>query len=367
MPGGDGAEVIYALRNNDTLSSLIAEELEKEGQNVRKYYQRRLPSNPAQDYYYMLRNTGNTEAIIVEYGFLDSTGDDINQLKNNYENYAEAVVRALADYIGATYIPVVGSDYYVVEKGDSLWSIARKLNTTVDELKSLNNLTSNNLAIGQVLKIPGSNIQNETDEFYIVKSGDTLYSIARENGLTVQDIISLNNLPSTNLKVGQRLRLKAGTSNNLTNSENIYTVVKGDSLYAIANRYNVSVQDIINANNLKTTALSIGQKLIIPTKTTTSDLYTVVAGDTLYSIAQKFGVSVAELKNLNNLTSNTLSIGQKLKIPSVDNYISYTVKSGDSLYSIARAYNTTVSTLQSINNLSTSNLSIGQKLLIPSK
>ncbi len=312
----------------------------------------------------MLRNTGNTEAIIVEYGFLDSSGDDVSQLKNNYEDYAEAVVRALADYIGATYIPVVGSDYYVVQKGDSLWSIAKKLNTTVDELKSLNNLISNNLAIGQVLKIPGSPESTDTPEFYTVKSGDTLYSIARENGLTVQDLINLNNLTSTNLKVGQRLKLKATTSMPST-EENIYIVVKGDSLYAIANRYNVSVQDIIDANNLKTTALSIGQRLIIPSQNNESELYTVVAGDTLYKIANKFNVSVDELKKLNNLTSNTLSIGQKLKIPSKENYISYTVKSGDNLYAIAREFGTTVSTLQSINNLSTSNLSVGQKLLIP--
>ncbi len=312
----------------------------------------------------MHRNTGNTESIIVEYGFLDSPGDDVNQLKNNYEQYAEAVVRALADYIGATYIPVVGSDYYVVQKGDSLWSIAKKLNTTVDELKRLNNLTSNNLAIGQVLKIPGSSPTENTDEYYIVKSGDTLYSIARENGLTVQDIINLNNLSSTNLKVGQRLKLKATIPSTQTD-ENIYIVVKGDSLYAIANRFNISVQDIIDANNLKSTALSIGQKLIIPSQNNNSELYTVVSGDTLYKIANKFNVSVDELKKINNLTNNTLSIGQKLKIPSKDNYISYTVKSGDSLYGIAREFGTTVSTIQSINNLSTSNLSVGQKLLIP--
>ena len=147
--------------------------------------------------------------------------------------------------------------------------------------------------------------------------------------------------------------------------EDIYIVVKGDSLYAIANRYNVSVQDIIDANNLKTTALSIGQKLIIPSQNNESELYTAVAGDTLYKIANKFNVSVDELKKLNNLTSNTLSIGQKFKIPSKENYVSYTVKSGDNLYAIAREFGTTVSALQSINNLSTSNLSVGQKLLIP--
>ncbi len=146
--------------------------MEKEGQNVRKYYQRRLPSDPAKDYYYMLRNTGNTESIIVEYGFLDSSGDDVEQLKNNYEDYAEAVVRALANYIGATYIPVVGSDYYVVQKGDSLWSIAKKYNTTVSELQALNNLPSTSLSIGQVLKLPTLDVEGSAD-YYIVQKGDT--------------------------------------------------------------------------------------------------------------------------------------------------------------------------------------------------
>ena len=361
--GGDGAEIIYALRNNDTLSSLIATEIEKEGQNVRKYYQRRLPSDPSKDYYFMLRNTGNTESIIVEYGFLDSTSDDVNQLKNNYENYAEAVVRALVDYIGATYIPVVGSDYYVVQKGDSLWSIARKLNTSVAELKTLNNLTSNNLSVGQVLKTPSSNTENNNQTTYTVVKGDSLYKIAQKFNVTVQDLINLNNIPSTNLSIGQVLKVKGTVP---SKEETTYTVVKGDSLYAIANKYKVSVQDIIDANNLKSTALSVGQKLIIPTQIT-NDLYTVKSGDSLYKIANQYGVTVEDLKKENNLTNNNLSVGQVLKIPSTNNYQTYTVKSGDSLYSIARQYNTTVSDIQALNNLKSTALSVGQKLIIPQK
>ena len=361
--GGDGAEIIYALRNNDTLSSLIATEIKKEGQNVRKYYQRRLPSDPSKDYYFMLRNTGNTESIIVEYGFLDSTSSDVNQLKNNYENYAEAVVRALVDYIGATYIPVVGSDYYVVQKGDSLWSIARKLNTSVAELKALNNLTSNNLSVGQVLKTPSSNTENDNQTTYTVVKGDSLYKIAQKFNVTVQDLINLNNITSTNLSIGQVLQVKGTVP---SKEETTYTVVKGDSLYAIANKYKVSVQDIIDANNLKSTALSVGQKLIIPTQIT-NDLYTVKSGDSLYKIANQYGVTVEDLKKENNLTNNNLSVGQVLKIPSTNNYQTYTVKSGDSLYSIARQYNTTVSDIQALNNLKSTALSVGQKLIIPQK
>ena len=122
----------------------------------------------------MLRNTGNTEPVIVEYGFLDSSGDDVEQLKNNYENYAEAVVRAIVDYVGGTYIPIAGSGYYVVKKGDSLWSIAKAYDTTVKELQTLNNLSSTSLSIGQTLKVPET-VEPSSADYYIVKSGDTLF------------------------------------------------------------------------------------------------------------------------------------------------------------------------------------------------
>ena len=151
--GGEGAEVIYALRNKDTLAAKIINELEKSGQVVRKYYQRRLPRNTSKDYYYIIRNTPNTEALIVEYGFLDNV-NDANRLKNNYKAYAEAVVRAVTEYAGYKYVPKTASGYYVVKKGDTLWSIAKNYNVSVDEIKSLNNLSSNVLSIGQKLTIP---------------------------------------------------------------------------------------------------------------------------------------------------------------------------------------------------------------------
>ena len=132
---------------------MILTELNNEGQNIRKAYQRRLPSNTAKDYYFMQRDTGDTESITIEYGFLDSTGDDVNQLKNNWENYAEAVVRAIIEYLNLTYVPVEGGNYYTVKSGDSLYKIAQNNNTTVDELMKINNLSSTLLSIGQVLKL----------------------------------------------------------------------------------------------------------------------------------------------------------------------------------------------------------------------
>lgn len=318
--GAEGAEVIYALRNKDTLAKKILDELEKQGQLVRKYYQRRLPSDYNKDYYYMLRNTPNTEALIVEYGFLDNTSD-ANKLKNNYKKYAEAVVKAVTEYAGYKYVPLAGSDYYVVKKGDTLWSIARAYGLTVDKLKSLNNLTSNNLTIGDSLIVKDSSGNNDNsssadnNKYYIVKKGDSLYSIARNNNMAVDKLKSLNNLTSNILSIGQKLIISMGS--NVPN--NVYVVKKGDTLWSIANNFNVSVNDLKNANNKSNNSLSIGEQLIIPGKSTGENvstiIYTVKSGDNLYSIARRYNVTVNEIKSLNNLSSNLLSIGQKLSIP----------------------------------------------------
>lgn len=318
--GAEGAEVIYALRNKDTLAKKILDELEKQGQLVRKYYQRRLPSDYNKDYYYMLRNTPNTEALIVEYGFLDNASD-ANKLKNNYKKYAEAVVKAVTEYAGYKYVPLAGSDYYVVKKGDTLWSIARAYGLTVDKLKSLNNLTSNNLTIGDSLIVKDSSGNNDNsssvdnNKYYIVKKGDSLYSIARRNNMTVDELKSLNNLTSNILSIGQKLIISSGS--NVPN--NVYVVKKGDTLWSIANNFNVSVNDLKNANNKSNNSLSIGEQLIIPGKSTGENvstiIYTVKSGDNLYSIARRYNVTVNEIKSLNNLSSNLLSIGQKLSIP----------------------------------------------------
>lgn len=308
--GGDGAEVIYSLRNSDNLSKRIAKEIENTGQNVRKYYQRRLPSNPAKDYYYILRDTPNNESIIVEYGFVDSTGDDVSQIKNNWENMAEAVVKAIAEYIGVPYTPKNNEDYYKVVSGDSLWQISKKFGVTVDELKKVNNLTSNALSIGQLLYIPKNNTTTVEQEIYTVKSGDTLYGIANKFGISVDALKKLNNLTTNTLSIGQKLVIKPTSPANETE----YIVAKGDTLYGIANKFGVTVDAIKNANKLTSNTLSINQKLKIPSSSQNNNkiTYTVAKGDTLYGIAKTYNTTVDNLKKLNSLTSNSLSIGQTL-------------------------------------------------------
>ena len=309
--GGDGAEIIYALRNNDTFARKIANEFENAGQNVRKYYQRRLPSNPAKDYYYIMRDTPNNETVIVEYGFADSTGDDISQLKNNWEKLAEAVTKAIVEYAGGKYVAPIDSNYYTVKSGDSLWSISRKFGITVDELKNANNLSSNLLSIGQNLIIPGKDLDGIGEE-YVVKKGDTLYSIAKKYNTSVDNLKSINSITTDSLAIGQIIKLPS-TSNVASDT---YIVKKGDSLYSIARTYNTSVDKLKEINNLTSNALAIGQVLKLPSSNTSENVvYTVKKGDSLYSIAREYGTTVDAIKKLNNITSNTLSIGQKLLLP----------------------------------------------------
>ena len=369
--GGDGAEVIYALRNSNRFANLIGSELEKSGQNLRKVYQRRLPSNPSRDYYFIHRNTGNTEPVIVEYGFLDSSKDDVNQLKRNYRNLAEGVVRAVLEYTGYEEVPNTESDLYVVRRGDSLWSISKKYGISVDELKSLNNLSSNLLSVGQTLRVKG--VPETNNEIYVVKSGDTLYGIASRYGINVDDLRRYNNLSGNVLSIGQQLYIPTGqmVDDIVGIDYDTYVVRTDDSLFNIASRYGISVDELKRINNLGNDTLFVGQQLLVPTGSDIVDSnitnyvdYRIVSGDTLYGIASRYGVSVDELKSLNNLPNNNLSVGQVIKVPIMDTTV-YTVKRGDTLYSIAREYNVTPNELMSYNNLTSNLLSIGQILRIP--
>lgn len=366
--GGEGAEVIYALRNRDTLAKRILENIGATGQTTRKYYQRRLPSDTSKDYYFIHRNTGNLEPLIVEYGFIDNT-KDVEFLKENYKELAEAVISAVANYIGVPYKAPNGliTNTYVVQKGDTLYSIANKLGTTVSELKKENNLTSNTLQIGEVLRIPTKEIYEGEENVYIVQKGDTLYSVAMANNTTVDELKKANNLTSNILSTGQLLKIPSALL-----PESTYIVKKGDSLYSIANKYNTTIDELKRINNLTSNILSIGQVLKLPSdkvsdieKEENTISYTVQKGDSLYSIARKYSTTIDKIKDLNNLTTNLLSIGQVLLIPTDTNLeTTYTVQKGDSLYSIAKKYDTTVDRLKQLNNLKSNLLSIGQILIV---
>ena len=279
---------------------------------------------------------------------------------------------------------------YTVRAGDTLYGISNQFGVSVTELASLNGIKGDNLQVGEVLKIPSTGGENPNNMFmYTVKSGDSLYSIAKKYNTTVQKIIDLNYLKSTNLTVGEVLRIPEMYTKEedmvLPNYVN-YIVKRGDTLYSIARDNNISVDTIIKDNALGGNVLQIGMNLKIrvpslenmvveecigpdytpPVSTNPTISYTVKSGDSLYAIANRYKTTVSEIMKLNNLTSTNLMIGQQLKIPqtsSVDNQ-TYIVKKGDSLYSIAKKFNTTVDGIKKKNNLTSNNLSEGQKLII---
>lgn len=163
-------------------------------------------------------------------------------------------------------------------------------------------------------KVEASGVQ------YTVKSKDTLYALSKKYQVSVKEIMEVNSLASDKLIIGQQLLLP---NDNKEEHFNLYTIQKGDTLYSLAQKHGLSVREIKKINNLQTDQIHIGQKVRVPMVTKVSmenDLmhnksYTVVAGDTLWGIAKRFGVTANEIMNVNGLSREMVLIGQELNIP----------------------------------------------------
>lgn len=267
---------------------------------------------------------------------------------------------------------VAAASTYKVKPGDSLWKISQQYNTSVAQLKSLNGLTSDIIYPNQVLKVSGSSSQSNSSSkssssssnssssgnasTYTVKSGDTLSHIAKRHGVTVKQLMDWNNLKSHIIYPGQVFKVSnAATTNNTSSSgsssssksssessssssSSTYTVKRGDTLSHIASKYGVSVKNLMDWNNLSTTLIYPGNKLVVKKPATNgssssskssssnkssgssngsssgSTTYVVKSGDTLSKIASSYGVTVKQLMDWNNLKSTTIYIGDKLVI-----------------------------------------------------
>lgn len=289
----------------------------------------------------------------------------------------------------------VTSVFYQVESGDTLWNIARKFNTKVDHIKRANNLTSDRLQINQKLIIPQA--------FHTVATGDYLSVLAKKYGTTVEAIKEANNLTSDSTRLGQMLIIPAmlGQPSTLTSPTSVpapapaasqsssYSVVAGDSMSVIAKRFGTTVEAIKNENGLTSDFLRVGQVLTIPSPETVSQSpnstpdnmfsYSVISGDSLSDIAMRYGTTVAELRNVNQLSSDLIRIGQVLTIPKGNSSTTqalppvqeekstfvYSVRSGDNLSTIANRFGVTVDALRTANDFSSDVLQIGQTLTIP--
>src|SRR5699024_1368983 len=287
------------------------------------------------------------------------------------------------------------------------------------------------LSLAALVAIGGSQsivAAQEISSTYVVQSGDTLYSIASRHGLSLgqlKEINGLNNdiiLPGQSLLVSQSAQNeKISTPSNDTQSPDntevetntppvvnnnantttatgsTYTVKSGDSLYAIAVKHGVSVQKIKDWNGLTSNYIYSGDVLNVskagtpapkptPTEkdnnqssgnTSTTNVHVVKAGESVNLIAQKYGVTAAQIKSWNKLSSNLIHPGDRLVVSAsaknngnsnsgnsnndsentnnsgnTESPKTYTVKSGDYLYSIASRFGVTVQNLKDWNNLS---------------
>jgi murein DD-endopeptidase MepM/ murein hydrolase activator NlpD len=265
-------------------------------------------------------------------------------------------------------LPAADYNMHIVNKGETLWSIARKYNLSVDLILATNNIANSELiSIGQEMKIPShknavaetkivnqavidkknNNINNNISQpgnaepiVYTVKAGDNLWNISRKYGVSVEVIIDVNNFRDKDfLSLGQKLEIPAiggGVSNSNRKQEPTiitYTVAKGDTLWSISQRYDVKMISIISVNNLKEISrLSIGQKLKLPI--TNMDIakaegysqeaaaeeiiYYVKKGENLWSISRDYNVKLEAIIAANSITdASKISAGRQLRIPNV--------------------------------------------------
>ncbi|MFA6752723.1 MAG: LysM peptidoglycan-binding domain-containing protein [Bacilli bacterium] len=210
---------------------------------------------------------------------------------------------------------------YVVEEKDNLYSIAERFHTKPEQLKKINSLSSNLLYPGQHLIVDEAyNPKNlYSYEKYVVQPGETLSAIAYKYNMTTDHLKEINNLLSDEIKAGEKLNV---VPTEIVSDENVYYTVKpGDSLYSIARAFHITLDELKSLNNLQNENLTVGQKLLVLTKETIINfkkntyMYYIKPGDSLYSIANKTGSTVEIIKAVNKLTSDSLKVGQLILIP----------------------------------------------------
>lgn len=207
---------------------------------------------------------------------------------------------------------------YTVQAGDTLYSIAGRYGTTVDALVALNGLADPEfIYVGQVLLVPAVEQPKPPSDalVHVVQAGDTLFSIAWRYGTTVDELARLNSISNPwFIYVGQTLLIPSGEQP----QERVYIVQAGDTLSSIALRHNTTVQTLMLLNQIRNPWwIYPGQRLLLPdSQPRSGHIYDVLPGDTLYSIAWRHGTTVEALAAANGITAPwVIYIGQQLVLP----------------------------------------------------
>ncbi len=335
--------------------------------------------------------------------------------------------------------------YHKVNEGENLFLLSQIYDVTIYELSKVNNIdTIEPLQKGQIIKIPtikkieiakyvaesspskpktrNTTIRAKSKKprsykvadvpqknIYTVKRGDSLWKIAKDQKISVTNLVAWNDLPGTRIDIGQKLIIRPPETKNTPSSKNneitkptttavspstiFHKVRRGETLYSLSKRYNVATREILKWNGMKESfALKIGDKIIVSDPTISDkkepsskkEFHTVRSGESLSVIAAKYKIPIEYLRKWNDLwKSDLIRTGQKIYLTEkpesnisekpnssnseklVETY--HNVKRGESLYSISKKYDVKISDIKSWNNLKTSSLDVGDKLLIKSK
>lgn len=256
---------------------------------------------------------------------------------------------------------------YEVQPGDTLYSLSKRFNTSVGRLQLLNGISdARALIAGRSILVPS--LDEGIFIVYTVQADDTLFSISRQFGAPLPVLKSLNGIADEiDLRAGQTILLpRIDESAHAT-----YVVTADDTLFSIARLFATSEAELMLLNGLKDSAdIEVGQTLLAPRVDDAKYVvYVVQSGDTLFGIARLYNTTVAQLRSLNDIEGgDALNIGQGLVVPRVDETIleRYIVQPGDSIYSIAKRYGIAIPVLQALNRLADiRDIQADQALLAP--
>ena len=334
------------------------------------------------------------------------------------------------------------STTYTVKSGDSVWGISNSFGISMSQLIERNNIKNNFIYPGQKLTIkggqtPGSSTNNSGNNTnssgnsnisagtgqtsgikYTVKSGDSVWKIANDHGISMNQLIEWNNIKNNFVYPGQQLIVSNGgsSSSTTTNTGNAssssnnagstaasgtkYTVKSGDSVWSVSNKYGISMNQLIQWNNIKNNFIYPGQQLIVKggsaaTSTNTSSttaattpstpntsnttstastgdtIYTVKAGESVWGVVNKHNITMDQLIQWNNIKNNFIYPGQQVIVKKgttqsapTTGQKTYTVKAGESVWGVADSHGITMNQLIEWNNIKNNFIYPGQQLIV---
>lgn len=239
---------------------------------------------------------------------------------------------------------------YTVVSGDSVWSIANKHGISMDQFRSLNNIKNDFVYPGQKVVVSGGSSTNTSSTTtvstastasqssggtYTVAAGDSVWSIANKHGISMDQFRSLNNIKNDYVYPGQKVVVSGSSTRTSTTTSttvssqtsssaagNTYTVASGDSVWSVANKHGISMDQFRSWNNIKNDFIYPGQKVVVKqggTAATTSTsatngTYKVASGDSVWGIADKFGITTDQFIQWNNIQNNFIYPGQTVRV-----------------------------------------------------